>query len=84
MKHIPDKQAVRLAHFARTHRDIAELIVGIFKADREKARDAIEISTSVEDIYKAQGKAQAFKEASEIFDNAILIAESVEKRKGGT
>jgi len=79
---IPERDALVLSRFAKTNPEIAETIVKIFKNQREKCRDTLEVAENSENLYREQGRARAFKEASELFDTAWKIAEKARERRG--
>ncbi len=78
---MPDDIAPKLLNFKVHNPHIATIIENIFEAERDKLRFLIEYPLGNHNDYVNAGRAQAFKEASEIFKDAAKAVENIQKRK---
>jgi len=72
--------AVKLYKFQINNPELAKLIIEVLVAERDKLRTSLESPVGAHTDYINAGRAQAFKEASEIFKDAAKAVENIQKR----
>lgn len=77
---MPDDIAPKLLSFKVHNPQVAAIIENIFESERNKSRKLVEYPLGTYVDYVNAGRAQAFKEASEIFKDAAKAVENIQKR----
>lgn len=81
MIRMSEKDAYKLDRLARTDSEIVDVLVNIFKQERNNARNALEDVETYDNMIRGQGRARAFRDVLGLFEDAARVVKAAEKKR---